>query len=218
MTKTRILLVDDHPLVREWLTTLINQQPDLVVCGEAEDGPQALSAITPTQPDLAVVDLSLKGGSGLDLIKDLKELHPALLVLVLSMHDEALYAERVLRAGARGYIMKREVTGQIITAIRRVHDGQLHLSDRIAGVIANKFAGGRPVASTSPVTLLSDRELEVFQFLGQGRETKQIAESLHISLKTVQAYCARIKQKLKLANATELLREAIRWEEDRTRG
>jgi DNA-binding NarL/FixJ family response regulator len=218
MTKTRILLVDDHPLVREWLTNLINQQPDLVVCGEAEDGPQALSVIAPTQPDLAVVDLSLKAGSGLDLIKDLKELHPALLVLVLSMHDEALYAERVLRAGARGYIMKREVTGQIITAIRQVHAGNLHLSDRIAARIAFKFTSGRPAASDSPVALLSDRELEVFQFLGQGRETKQIAESLHISLKTVQAYCARIKQKLKLANATELLREAIRWEEDRSRG
>jgi DNA-binding NarL/FixJ family response regulator len=218
MTKTRILLVDDHPLVREWLTNLINQQPDLVVCGEAEDGPQALSVIAAAQPDLAVVDLSLKGGSGLDLIKDLKDLHPALLVLVLSMHDESLYAERVLRAGARGYIMKREVTGQIITAIRRVHDGHLHLSDRIAAAIASKFAGGRPVPGESTVALLSDRELEVFQLLGQGRETKQIAESLHISIKTVQAYCARSKQKLKLSNATELLREAIRWEEKSSRG
>jgi DNA-binding NarL/FixJ family response regulator len=217
MTKTRILLVDDHPLVREWLTNLINQQPGMVVCGEAEDAPQALSAIENTQPHLAVIDISLKGGSGIELIKDLKQLHPRLLILVLSMHDELLYAERALRAGARSYIMKREVTKKIITAIREVLAGNLYLSDRVSALIANKFVDGQPTANESPVTLLSDRELEVFQLLGQGRETKQIAESLHISLKTVQAYCARIKEKLDLTNATELLREAIRWEEDRQR-
>jgi DNA-binding NarL/FixJ family response regulator len=217
MTKTRILLVDDHPLVREWLTNLINQQPGMVVCGEAEDAPQALSAIETTQPHLAVIDISLKGGSGIELIKDLKQLHPRLLILVLSMHDELLYAERALRAGARSYIMKREVTKKIITAIREVLAGNLYLSDRVSALIANKFVDGQPTANESPVTLLSDRELEVFQLLGQGRETKQIAESLHISLKTVQAYCARIKEKLDLTNATELLREAIRWEEDRQR-
>jgi DNA-binding NarL/FixJ family response regulator len=217
MTKTRILLVDDHPLVREWLTNLINQQPDLVVCGEAEDAPQALSGIENTRPHLAIVDISLKGGSGIGLIKDLKQLHPKLLILVLSMHDELLYAERALRAGARSYIMKGEVTKKIIAALRDVLAGKLYLSDRISALIANKFVDGQPVASESPVATLSDRELEVFQLLGQGRETKQIAESLHLSLKTVQAYCARIKEKLDLANATELLREAIRWEEDRQR-
>ncbi len=131
MTKTRILLVDDHPLVREWLTNLINQQTDMVVCGEAEDAPQALSVIGNTQPDLAVVDISLKGGSGIELIKDLKQLHPKLLIVVLSMHDESLYAERALRAGARSYIMKREVTKKILTAIRQVLAGHFYLSDRI---------------------------------------------------------------------------------------
>jgi DNA-binding NarL/FixJ family response regulator len=217
MTKTKILLVDDHPLVREWLTNLINQQPDMVVCGEAESASHALTVIASTQPDLVVVDLSLKNGSGIDLIKDLKELHPALLVLVLSMHDESLYAERALRAGARGYVMKREVTKNIITAIRQVLAGQLHVSERMAARIASKYAGAPPVTVESPVTLLSDRELEVFQLLGQGCETKQIAETLHLSMKTVQAYCARIKDKLKLTNATELLREAIRWEDQRNR-
>jgi DNA-binding NarL/FixJ family response regulator len=217
MTKTKILLVDDHPLVREWLTNLINQQTDMVVCGEAESASHALAVIANTQPDLVVVDLSLKNGSGIDLIKDLKELHPALLVLVLSMHDESLYAERALRAGARGYVMKREVTKNIITAIRQVLAGQLHVSERMAARIASKYAGALPVTAESPVTLLSDRELEVFQLLGQGCETKQIAETLHLSMKTVQAYCARIKDKLKLTNATELLREAIRWEEQRDR-
>jgi len=217
MTKTKILLVDDHPLVREWLTNLINQQPDMAVCGEAEDSSHALSIIARAQPDLVVVDLSLKAGSGIELIKDLKELHPGLVVLVLSMHDESLYAERALRAGARGYVMKREVTKNIITAIRQVLAGQLHVSERMAARIASKFAGVPPVAAESPVALLSDRELEVFQLLGQGRETKQIAETLHLSMKTVQAYCARIKDKLHLMNATELLREAIRWEEQRDR-
>jgi DNA-binding NarL/FixJ family response regulator len=217
MTKTKILLVDDHPLVREWLTNLINQQPDMVVCGEAESASHALVVIASAQPDLVVVDLSLKDGSGIDLIKDLKELHPGLLVLVLSMHDESLYAERALRAGARGYVMKREVTKNIITAIRQVLAGQLHVSERMAARIANKYAGAPPVTAESPVTLLSDRELEVFQLLGQGCETKQIAETLHLSMKTVQAYCARIKDKLKLTNATELLREAIRWEDQRNR-
>ena len=214
MTKTKILLVDDHPLVREWLTNLINQQSDMCVCGEAEDASQALSIIAIAQPHLTVIDLSLKTGSGIDLIKDIKRLYPDLFVLVLSMHDEALYAERALRAGARGYIMKREVTKTIITAIRQVLAGDLCLSSQMSAVVADKFAGGPLPTTESPVTLLSDRELEVFEFLGKGRETKQIAEDLRISMKTVQAYCARIKEKLKLANATELLREAILWEEE----
>jgi DNA-binding NarL/FixJ family response regulator len=217
MTKTRILLVDDHPLVREWLTNLINQQSDMVVCGEAENASQALSMIAATQPHLTVVDLSLKAGSGIDLIKDLKRLHPDLVVLVLSMHEESLYAERALRAGARGYIMKREVTKTIIAAIRQVLAGDLCLSSQMSAVVASKFAGGPLDTNESPVTSLSDRELEVFEFLGKGRETKQIAEDLEISMKTVQAYCARIKDKLKLANATELLREAILWAEERNR-
>jgi DNA-binding NarL/FixJ family response regulator len=217
MTKKRIFLMDDHPLVREWLANLINQQSDMLVCGEAEDASQTLSVIAATHPHLIVVDLSLKAGSGIDLIKDLKRLHPDIFVLVLSMHEESLYAERALRAGARGYVMKREVTGTIITAIRRVLAGDPYLSSRMSAVIASKFGGGSLVPTGSPVTLLSDRELEVFELVGKGHETKQIAEDLHISMKTVQAYCARIKGKLKLANATELLREAIRWDERRHR-
>ncbi len=215
--KRKVFLVDDHPLVREWLTNLINQQADLVVCGEAESAPQAMAAMAAAKPDVAVVDLSLKDSSGIELIKDLKQFHPGIAVLVLSMHDESLYAERALRAGARGYIMKRETTKKVVTAIRQVLEGRLCISDSIAAMIAEKFIGGKPATGDSPFAQLSDRELEVFQLLGQGRETKQIADDLHISLKTVQAYCDRIKEKLGLTNATELRREAVRWEEQRHR-
>jgi DNA-binding NarL/FixJ family response regulator len=215
--KRKVFLVDDHPLVREWLTNLINQQADLVVCGEAESAPQAMAGIAIAKPDVAVVDLSLKDSSGIELIKNLKQSHPNVAVLVLSMHDESLYAERALRAGARGYIMKRETTKKVVTAIRQVLEGKLHVSEPVAAAMAEKFVGGRPTASDSPFALLSDRELEVFQLLGQGQETRQIADNLHISLKTVQAYCDRIKEKLKLASATELRREAVRWEEQRHR-
>jgi DNA-binding NarL/FixJ family response regulator len=217
MTKKRIFLVDDHPLVREWLTNLINQQSDMHVCGEAADASQALSAIAATQPHLTVVDLTLKAGSGIDLIKDLKRLHPDLFVLVLSMHEESLYAERALRAGARGYVVKQEVTRTVLTAMHQVLAGDLYLSGSMSSVVANKLAHGPLGLTESPVTLLSDRELEVFELLGKGRETRQIAEDLQISMKTVQAYCARIKEKFKLANATELLREAILWGEERNR-
>ncbi len=215
--KRKVFLVDDHPLVREWLTNLINQQTDLAVCGEAESAPQATEAIAAAKPDVAVVDLSLKDSSGIELIKNLKQSNQNVAVLVLSMHDESLYAERALRAGARGYIMKRETTKKVVTAIRQVLEGKLYVSEQIATAMAEKFVAGRPAASESPVTLLSDRELEIFQLLGQGRETKQIADNLHISLKTVQAYCDRIKEKLKLASATELRREAVRWQEQRHR-
>lgn len=213
--KAKIFLVDDHPLVREWLTNLIHQQPDLAVCGEAETAPEALQAIGKLKPEVAIVDISLKGGSGIELIKNLKTLHPRVAVIVLSMHDEDLYAERSLRAGARGYIMKRETAKKIIAAIRHVLEGKLYLSERLTALFAEKFVGGDSAADGPSVGLLSDRELEVFQLLGQGYETRQIAESLNISMKTVQAFCARIKEKLKLTSATELLREAIRWHENK---
>jgi len=213
--KTKIILVDDHPLVREWLTSLIHQQPDLIVCGEAETAPMALKLMASAKPEVAIVDISLKGGSGLELIKDIKISHPEVAVIVLSMHDERLYAERALRAGARGYIMKRETARNVIAAIRRVLEGKLYLSEKLSAWFAEKFVDGPASAFGSPVEQLSDRELEVFQLLGEGQETRQIAESLHLSMKTVQAYCSRIKEKLKLANATELLREAIRWNESR---
>lgn len=205
--------MDDHPLVREWLTNLIHQQEDLVVCGEAETAADALDSIVKTKPDVAMVDISLKGGSGIELIKSLRKLLPALAVIVLSMHEESLYAERAIRAGARGYIMKRETAKKVVTAIRQVLEGKLYLSDQLTTQFAEKFFEGTNPADTPTIGRLSDRELEVFQLLGQGYETRQIAESLHVSMKTVQAFCARIKEKLKLASATELLREAIRWHE-----
>jgi DNA-binding NarL/FixJ family response regulator len=213
--KQRIFLVDDHPLVREWLTALIDGQADLVVCGQAADAPTALASVAALRPDVAIVDLSLDGRSGLELIKDLRIHAPGVLVLVLSMHEENLYAERVLRAGARGYVVKRESTKKILAAIRRVLAGGVYVSEEFAAVIAGKLVGHRAPADQvqSPAELLSDRELEVFRSLGQGRGTPQIAETLGISLKTVQAYCGRIKEKLGLANATELLREAMRFEE-----
>ena len=211
--KIKILLVDDHPLVREGVANLINQQPDLEVCGEAGNEPQALELIGATRPDVAVVDISLENGSGIELIKSIKANHPSVAMLALSMHDESLYAERVLRAGARGYLMKREAAKKVIHGIRAVLAGQLYVSEKIAAMMAEKFVEGRTAASGSPVEQLSDRELEVFQLLGRGHSTRQIADHLHVGFKTVQAYCARIKEKLKLANATELLREAFRWHE-----
>ncbi len=211
--KKTIFLVDDHPLVREWLTQLIQQQPDLTVCGEAESAPQALQAIIGLKPHVAIVDLSLKDSSGIELIKDLKQCCPSVAVLVLSMHEELHYAERALRAGAKGYIMKRETAKKVITAIRHVLDGKLYLSEGLAAAIAAQFVTGKGLTGASPAEQLSDRELEVFGLLGEGRGTRQIAESLGVSIKTVQAYCARIKEKLHLASASELVREAVRWRE-----
>ncbi len=208
--KIKILLVDDHPLVREGLANLIHQQPDLEVCGEAADEPQALQMIGTLQPDIAVVDLSLENGSGLELMKSIKAMHPAVAMLALSMHDESLYSERALRAGARGYLMKREAAKKVIQGIRAVLAGQVFVSDKIAALMAERFVEGR-TAAASPVAQLSDRELEVFQLLGRGLSTRQIADHLHVGFKTVQAYCARIKDKLQLANATELLRAAMQW-------
>ena len=211
--KKKIFLVDDHPLVREWLTNLINQQSDLLVCGESESAPAALSAIGAAQPDLAIVDISLKSSSGVELIKNLKELHPGVPVLVLSMHDESLYAERVLRAGARGYINKRETAQKVVEAIRRVLKGKLYVSEQITEAMTIRALTGQLTASQSPVELLSDRELEVFEKLGQGIGTRQIAEDLGVNIKTIQAYCARTKEKLNLSSANKLLREAILWNE-----
>ena len=210
--KIKILLVDDHPLVREGLANLIHQQPDLEVCGEAASQPQALQLIGASQPDIAVVDISLENGSGLELMKSIKAMHPAVAMLALSMHDESLYAERALRAGARGYLMKREAAKKVIQGIRAVLAGQLFVSEKISAMMAERFVDGH-TAGSSPVDVLSDRELEVFQLLGRGHSTRQIAEHLNVGFKTVQAYCARIKEKLQLANATELVRAAMQWDE-----
>ena len=203
-------MVDDHPLVRDGLANLINQEPGLEVCGEAGNEPEALTLIAKSKPAVAIVDISLENGSGIELVKTLKALHPEVVTLVLSMHDESLYAERSLHAGARGYIMKREAAKKIVQGIQAVHAGQLFVSEKISMQLAEKFVGGRS-AGGGMAEQLSDRELEVFQLLGRGLNTRQIAEHLHVGFKTVQAYSARIKEKLNLANATELLSEAIRW-------
>jgi DNA-binding NarL/FixJ family response regulator len=211
--KRRVFIVDDHPLVREWLTTLINQQTDLAVCGEAATAAEAMQAVGASKPEAAIVDISLTDSSGIELIKDLKKACPGLVVLVLSMHEESHYAERALRAGARGYLMKRETTRKVIPAIRQILEGKLCVSEAIAAAMTAQFVEGKTLATSSPVGQLSDRELEVFEGLGQGRTTRQIAETLRVSVKTVQAHCARIKEKLNLSSATELLREAVRWDE-----
>jgi DNA-binding NarL/FixJ family response regulator len=211
--KHKIFLVDDHPLVREWLTNLLHQQADLIICGEADDAAAALASISTTEPDLAIVDISLKHSSGLELIKDLKAQNPALPVLVLSMHDESLYAERVLRAGAHGYINKSETAQKVVEAIRRVLNGKLYISEKVAEIMTTRAIAGRSTTPVSLAELLSDRELEVFQKLGNGIGTRQIATDLSVSIKTIEVYCARIKEKLNLTSATSLLREAVRWVE-----
>jgi len=212
--KRRIFIVDDHPLVREWLASLINQQQDLRVCGEADNGSKALELILAAKPDIAVVDISLTGNSGIELIKNLKTAAPQVAVLVLTMHDESLYAERALLAGAQGYVVKREATKKVLVGIRSVLAGKLYVSDAVRRTLAKKPVEGQAVASASPIQRLSDRELEVFQFLGRGFGTRRIADEMRVSFKTVQSFCARIKEKLKLGNATELLREAIRWHQN----
>ncbi len=211
--KNRIFLIDDHPLVREGLTNLINGQHDLIVCGEAEDSAGAMTGITKTRPDVALVDISLKNESGLELVKNLESQFPLVALIVLSMHDEALYAERALRAGARGYVMKRESTKSVLASIRRVLEGGVYVSERVVNRMARRFTSLSKGAESSPVERLSDRELEIFRLLGQGRTTAQIAEDLHLSLKTVQAYCARAKEKFGVGTLGELLRAAIRWED-----
>jgi len=207
----KILIVDDHPIVRRGLTQLINQEEDLVVSGEAEDAYQAMEAIKAQMPDMAIVDISLKDSSGMELIKDIKTQYPSLAVLTLSMHDESLYAERALRAGAKGYIMKQQATEELITAIRKVLSGQVYVSDRVAAKMVSRLVGSGPELGGSAIDRLSDRELEVFCLVGQGHGTRQIAKKLHLSVKTIETYRAHIKEKLNLANAAELLQYAIRW-------
>lgn len=207
----RILLVDDHPMVRERLTEAIQREADLTVCGEAEDRFQALEKLATMCPDLIIADLTLKHSNGLELIKDLHAQFPAIPVLVLSMHDELLYAERVLRAGARGYITKQEATRKIMLAIRTVLSGEIFLSEKMAGKIAAAAVGSARVKPGLPLDGLSDRELTVFEMIGQGRSTRQIADALHLDMRTIETYRARIKEKLNLKDANELLQSAIRW-------
>jgi DNA-binding NarL/FixJ family response regulator len=211
--KSRILLVDDHPIVRQGLSELINNEKDLVMSGTAEDLNKALEAIETLKPDLVIVDISLKGSNGIELLKNIKVRYPKMLVLMLSMHDESLYAVRALRAGASGYIMKQEATEKVLTAIRRVLNGEIYLSEKMEKKMMQQLVGGRAARSGSPIEDLSDRELEVFNLIGQGHGTRQIAEELHLSIKTIESHRAHIKEKLNLKNATELVQYAIQWRE-----
>jgi len=209
--RARILLVDDHPIVIQGLTQLINEQDDMEVCGAAPDTARALHLAGTTHPDLVIVDISLQGSDGINLLKDLKTRHPHLLTMVLSLHEESLYAERALRAGARGYVMKHAPPVSVMAAIRRVLAGELCVSDKIARrMLAQAVAPHRPPA-TSPIESLSDRELEVFRLIGRGRSTKEIADDLRLSVKTVEAYRAHIKEKLRIASAAELIQQATLW-------
>jgi len=212
--RTRVLIVDDHPIVRQGLAQMINQETDLMVCGEAEDAQNALQAVAELHPDLVLVDLSLKGGSGLDLIRTLRTRQSMLPVLVVSMHDESLYVERALRAGARGYIMKHEATNIMMSAIRRVLRGEIYVSDKMLTKLLGRFVLDAPSTSTSTLEPLSNRELEVFRAIGEGHSTRHIAAVLHVSIKTVESHRAHIKEKLQLNDTTELVRYAMQWVEN----
>ncbi len=208
-TKKRILVVDDHPIVRQGLALLINREPDLLVCGEAEEAMGAIHVLASARPDVLIVDISLNGPDGLDLLKNIRTTHPTLPVLILSMHDESIYAERALRAGANGYIMKQEATEKVLVALRRILSGEIYVSDRIANRMLKHYITGSGTLRNSSISDLSDRELEVFRLIGEGDGTRQIAEELHISIKTVESYQAHIKEKLSLRSARELTQHAI---------
>ncbi|HEY3862476.1 MAG TPA: response regulator transcription factor [Verrucomicrobiae bacterium] len=207
----RVLVVDDHPLMRKGVSQLIDQERDLMVVGEAEDAHKAITAVESAKPDVALIDISLNGTSGIELLKNLKVRFPKLKMLVLSMHDESVYAHRALRAGACGYIMKQEGTEKVLTALRKVIRGEIYLSERLGSRMLHTLVNGRSSMAASPVEELSDRELEVFNLIGQGHGTRPIAERLHLSVKTIESHRAHIKEKLNLTNATELVHHAIQW-------
>lgn len=209
--KTKVLLVDDHPILRAGLGRLINQEADMMICGEAEDGATAFDLAGTLNPDIAVIDISLKGSNGIELVKNLKARYPELPTLVLSMHDESLYAERALRAGSLGYIMKEEAIEQVLVAIRKVLQGEIFLSEKMKSKMLQQMASGKGKVVSSPIEQLTDRELEVFRLIGEGCSTRQIAGQLHLSVRTVEAYREYIKSKLNLKNATELVQHAFHW-------
>jgi DNA-binding NarL/FixJ family response regulator len=208
--KVRILIVDDHPVTRRGLAEVINMETDLEVCGQAEDAAAALVAIGKLKPDLAIIDVSLQGASGIELMKNVKLQYPTLPMLALSMHDESLYAERALKAGAKGYIMKHEAIEKVIGAIKRILKGEIYVSDNMTARMVNKLVGGGD-SGTTGIESLTDRELEVFRLIGMGHGTRQIATELFLSVKTIESYRAHIKEKLALDSATELTQHAIQW-------
>ncbi len=207
----KILIVDDHPLVRRGLAVVVNDEEDLHVCGEAADAPDARKLARVLRPDMAIVDISLANSSGLDLMKDLQSESPELLILALSMHDESVYAERALRAGAKGYITKEEATEEVVTAIRQILSGRVYISDQVAGKLVSRLQRSEPGPEGPLIGHLSDRELEVFSLIGDGHGTREIAERLHVGIKTVETYRVRLKEKLDLASGSDLLRTAIEW-------
>jgi DNA-binding NarL/FixJ family response regulator len=209
--KKSVFVVDDHPIVRQGLTLLINRESDLAVCGEAEEMHSALAAIQALKPDILIVDISLNGPDGLELLKNIRITSPRLPVLILSMHDESIYAERALRAGANGYIMKQEATERVLVALRRILSGEIYVSDRIANSMVRHYVRGANASAHSSISDLTDRELEVFRLIGEGLGTRQIAEALHLSVKTVESYQAHIKEKLSLRSARELVQHAVEW-------
>src|SRR5246127_1974868 len=215
--KARIFIVDDHPMTRAGLTHLINHQPDILACGEAENAAEALDLFHVSQPDLMLIDITLPDKSGLELIKDAKAIRPDLPILVISMHDESLYADRVLRAGARGYITKHEGGDKLMGAIRQVLNGRIYVSESMSAHILEIFSGAQSGADRSSIQNLSDREFEVFQALGEGLSSHEIAKKLHLSAKTVDAHRANIKSKLKINTTAELISFAARWTSTQTK-
>lgn len=210
----RLLLVDDHPIMRHGLVQLISAEPDLEVCAEAGNAAEGMTAAAKQNPDLVIADLTLPDKHGLEFIKDLRALHPDLQIMVLSMHDESLYAERALRAGARGYLMKEAAAENLIRAVRRVLGGDIYLSDKMASVMLELLSGQRKTSASAGIDRLTDRELEVLQLIGSGRGTRQIADQLHVSVRTIDAHRAHIKDKLQLPDGNALVRYAVRWVEN----
>src|ERR1700722_1653262 len=207
--KKTVFVVDDHPLLRQGLALLINREQDLMVCGEAEEAQTAMTEIAAKRPDILIADISLNGPDGLDLLKNLRTQYPSLPVLILSMHDESIYAERALRARANGYIMKQEATENVLVAVRRILGGDIYLSDRMANKLLHQYISGTVADVKTQLSALSDRELEGFRLIGEGRSTRQIAEKLHLSIKTVETYQAHIKEKVPLQRGRELVQHAI---------
>jgi DNA-binding NarL/FixJ family response regulator len=213
-----VLIVDDHPIVRQGLRRLIEQEEELSVCGEAETTREAKTAIRELKPDVVIVDISLKQGDGIELVKDARAHHPQLPILVLSMHDETIYAERMLSAGANGYIMKQAASDQFLVALRRVLDGGIYVSEPVGNSMIQKFASGGAYISANPIDRLSNRELQILHMIGRGLSTRQAAETLNLSVKTVESHRQRIKRKLNLSTGSQLVQYAVNWFSGRESG
>jgi len=215
--KTQVLIVDDHPVVRDGLTTIINHEQDLNVCGEADDAYQALKAVIELEPDIIIVDISLKNSDGIELTKSIKARHSKLPVIVLSVHDESVYAERALLAGAKAYLMKDAVSENIVNAIRTVLSGDIYVSNTISKKLLQRIVGNKAGTTKTPIENLTDREFGIFRLISEGYKASQIARQLHLSIKTIETYRSRIKEKLNLANASELLQYSIKWAKNQDR-